>query len=181
MWAALYLVSGVGAEWQCAIPDLYIVPMDFIIFFFAIVGAILGVVNLVRSYLDDSERLRVALIKDATWSVIGVEVANLSPLACTVTEIKTVHREGKAAEIPVIDPARGELDQLPKRIEPREAHWFPISLAEANAWRVHHPKYIYVRTALGNIFTTEPLRKRYLRKIRELLGLQVMDVSHGRR
>jgi hypothetical protein len=153
--------------------------MDFIIFFFAIVGAILGVVNLARSHLDDSERLRVALVKDATWSVIGIEVANLSPLASTVTEIKAVHREGKA-DIPVIDPARGELDQLPKRIEPREAHWFPISLAEANAWRVHHPKYIYVRTALGNIFTTEPLRKRWLRKFREMLGLQVIDVSHGR-
>lgn len=153
--------------------------MDFIIFFFAIVGAILGVVNLARSHLDDSERLRVALVKDATWSVIGIEVANLSPLASTVTEIKTVHREGKA-EIPVIDPARGEVDQLPKRIEPREAHWFPISLAEANTWRVHHPKYIYVRTALGNIFTTEPLRKRWLRKFREMLGLQVIDVSHGR-
>ena len=145
--------------------------MDLIVFF-AVVGAVLGVFNLVHNYLNDSERLRVALINEATSSVVGIEVANWSPFPITVTEIGTVHGEGKA-EMVMIDPERGDVDRLPKRIEARDAHRFPISLREANAWRVHPPTYTYVRTALGHVFTTEPLRKRWLRNIGEALGLKV--------
>ena len=149
--------------------------MDLIVVFLATVGAVLGVASLFRTYLSDSERVRVAVIKNSASSVIGIEVANWSPLPVTVTEIGTVHREGRT-EASGIDPARGQLVELPKRIGSRDAHLFPISEAEAMAWRVHRPKYVYVRTALRNIFTTERPRKRWLRNIKETLGLKEIDV-----
>lgn len=143
--------------------------------FLAIVGAVLGVVNLARAYLSDSERLRVAVIEDAVSGVTGIEVVNWSPVPVTIIEIGTIHVDGRT-EVLVIDRQRGDIDLLPKRIEARDAHWFPIALAEALARRVHHPRYTYVRTALGQIFTTESPSKHWVRRIGETLGMKMRDL-----
>jgi hypothetical protein len=148
---------------------------DLIIFSFAIVGAVLGVFNLARSYLHDSERVRVVVIEDTVSGVMGIEVVNWSPVPITVTELGTIHKDGRT-DVLRSDPQRGDIDLLPKRIEARDAHRFSISLPEALAWRVHHPRYTYVRTALGQVFTTEPPSRRWVRSFREALGMKLRDL-----
>lgn len=135
----------------------------------AVAGAGLGVLNLVRAYLTDSERLRVAVIEGGREEHPGVEVVNVSPFPITVTAVRSARVAGQ--DVLVELDVKYEAAKLPRRIEARSAHLFPFSMHETMeaTLRDYRPRYYYVRTALGNIFTSEPRLTRWGRRILEIV------------
>ncbi len=148
---------------------------DLIISTSAIVGALLGVFNLWRSYLADSERLRVSSIEGGQHEHPGIEVVNVSPFPITVLKIGYVAADGQVGEV-VIEVIDSRNDPLPKRIDARHAHHFRISMRETIARNVYQPRYTFVRTALGGIFTDEPRLTRWWRRARERVRLKNPDL-----
>jgi hypothetical protein len=146
----------------------------FVVATCAIIGAGLGVLNLYRTWLSDSERLRVAVIAGGADEYPGVEVVNVSPFPITVTHLRSVHPDGQTSPLSIeLKDMRN--DAIPKRIEARHSHLFRVSMRETIAMHVHKPSYYYVRTALGNVFTTEPAPARWWRRAKEALRLKKAD------
>jgi hypothetical protein len=149
---------------------------DLVIATCAIIGAGLGIFNLARTYLADSERLRVAVIEGDDQEYPGVEVVNVSPFPITVMQIGTVHPDGQVVDGIRMEPKYANENRLPKRIEARHSHLFRISKRETIARTVSQPRYTFVRTALGNVFTSERFLDRLLRRGKELSRLKAKDI-----
>lgn len=145
----------------------------FIVATCAIVGAGLGILNLCRSYLSDSERVRIALVAGGQDGHSALEVVNVSPFPITITELGEVYADGQTTGIGLEDRPG-----LPKRIEARHSHRFLITLREAIARQVYADmrRYTFARTALGNVFTNEPRLKRWWRRGKELAHLKKPDL-----
>jgi hypothetical protein len=144
---------------------------DLIVATCAVVGAGLGVLNLVRTYLADYERLKVAVWGKDQDEGSGVEVINFSRFPVTVVKIGHVYPDGQVVEI-----AFRIEKVLPKRVEARDSHTFDISLRETIARQVYEMSYTFVRTALGKVFTSEPPLARWWRRARETLHLKSRDL-----
>ena len=147
---------------------------DLVVSICAVVGAGLGVLNLVRTYLSDSERATVAVWSGGEAQYPNIEVVNRSPFPITVLRIGTVHSDGQVADAVLfaVSGVSGTSLALPKRIEARDSHEFRISMRETIAMQVHETRYTFVRTALGNVFTSESLLARWRRRALEILRLK---------
>jgi hypothetical protein len=130
----------------------------------AIVGALLGVFNLIRSYLNDSERLSVAVWSGDDDKYPSVEVVNRSPFPVTIVELARVSTEGQVGKV-ILDYKYPQ--ELPQRIEARDALVFHVDLRETLTQQLSKILYTYARTALGSTFTTESVLERWWRRLRE--------------
>jgi hypothetical protein len=148
---------------------------DLIVATCAVVGAGLGVLNLIRSYLADSERVRVAVYSGGQDGYPRIEVVNVSPFPITVTEIRRFVSPGQTP-MAGIERENPDNKKMPCRIEARHAQAFTVSMRETIAEQVYKPKYTFARTALGNVFTSEPSLARWWRQARELLHLKPRDL-----
>jgi hypothetical protein len=151
---------------------------DLILSTCAVVGAVLGVFNLARSYLSDSERLTVARIEGDDKEYPGVEIVNRSPFPITVAQLGMVYPDGQVSDVTIAYIRMGNIDQpqLPRRIEARTSHLFRVTLRETIAQQVHRPKYTYARTGLGKVFTAEHRLTRWCRRAMECSGLKKPDL-----
>ena len=139
-------------------------------------GAVLGVFNLARSYLADSERMRVATFDGADDGHPRIEVVNVSPFPITVVEVCRFIAPGQTpkAGIETLNP---DNKKFPCRVDARHAQIFTISLREQIAEKTYDLKYTFVRTALGNVFTSESHLARFWRRTREAVHLKPRDLS----
>lgn len=127
----------------------------------AVIGAGLGIFNLIRSYLNDSERLKVAVWRGDEERYPNVEVVNCGPFRVTVVELGRVQLNGHVGKV-VLDPR--VRDEIPKRIEARDTYSFRVTLHEIT----DGVRYFYVRTTLGSVFTSETWQRAWLRRVREM-------------
>jgi len=141
----------------------------------AAIGAVLGVINLVRNYLADAERLRLAVWSGETDGHPRIEVVNVSQFPVTVMTIAHVYPEGQVADV-VLETIRGDPDALPARIEARGSRTFSVSRRETIAAQVHKPKYTFARTALGSVVTNERRLTRWWRRTKERLHMKQKDL-----
>ena len=138
----------------------------------AVIGAALGLINFLRTYLDEAERVTLGL-----WQGDGehpcVEVVNHSNFAVTIVEIGRLMGDGRVASIAL--DQRFE-DKVPARIPARDARSFRIAVRELLADNVHGVRYCYARTALGSVFTNEPKLVGMYRRLLEACNLQPRDL-----
>jgi hypothetical protein len=148
---------------------------DLIVSTSAVLGAVLGIFNLARSYLTDAERGSITLVQGDDKEHPGVEVVNRSHFPLTITDLGTVHPDGQVSSVG-LNWKFAEVDRLPKRIDARDSHTFRIDMHETIARVVHKPKYTYARTALGKVFTSERALVRWWRFLTETLHLKARDL-----
>ena len=138
----------------------------------AVVGAALGLLNFLRAYFDDAERLAVSL-----WQSDGkdpcVEIVNHSNFAVTVVEIGRLMGDGRIARIALDERFD---DKVPARIPARDTRSFRIAMRELLADNVHGVRYCYARTAQGGVFTNEPKLAGLYRRLLETCNLQPRDL-----
>lgn len=140
---------------------------DFILSTCAVLGAGLGVYNLVRSLRSDSEQVTVSEIEGDSQSHPAVEIVNRSGFPVTIIEIGTVS-EGTASRIG-IERRFSDTDSLPKRIDARDAYRFRLNMHDTISRVVHRPDYTYALTALGEVFTNEGQWARRWRRVKEFV------------
>lgn len=137
------------------------------------IGALLGVINLVRNYLADAERLRVAVWNGDTDGRPRIEIVNVSPFTVSVMAIGRVYSDGQVVDAGI--QKMPEEEPLPARIGARESRVFPVSLRETIAEKLYKPKYTFVKTALGGVFTDERRATHWWRRAKERLHLKARD------
>jgi hypothetical protein len=139
----------------------------------AIVGAILGVLNLMRSYLTDSERATLAIYEGDERDAVhpGLVVVNRSPFPITIIELGVVLPDGQIGDVG-LRHGYIEINALPRRIEARHSHAFIVDLRGTIARQVHKPEYTFARTALGLIVTDEGRLQRWRRLALEFVHLR---------
>ena len=98
---------------------------ELIIAIAAAIGAVLGIFNFIRSYLLDSERVRVKMWTGSEDGHPRVEVVNHSAFPITVIALGRVTSDGAVGDAE-LEYVRGQ-SLLPKRIEARDACSFPVS------------------------------------------------------
>jgi hypothetical protein len=133
----------------------------------ALLGAVLGVLNLWRAFDRDRIRLKVipqSYIHTNGFAGLCVEVVNLSYIPVTLKQIgfRVQHQEKfiQSIEYQMSDAAR-----LPHRLEPRAACvvYYPPGVEDAELFR--HVTSAYSKTACGRIFTgTSPALGGYVKK-----------------
>lgn len=147
--------------------------MSQIIAICAVIGAALGIFNFVRAYLNDTERLTIA-VWEGDSEHASIAVINHSHFPVTIVALGRLMGDGHIAKI-VLDHRSPE--QMPARIEARDARTFRLSVRDLLTDNPHGVRYCFARTALGSIATNEPRLVRSYRHIVEWLNLQPKDLS----
>ena len=136
-------------------------PWYLVVAVCAVVGAALGVINFLRSYLADTERVRVVLWHGGSDDFPRIEIINHSVFPITITDVGRVMKDGQNDS--AIFSVQGLEPALPKRIDARDAYSFRYGARETIYLALRDIEYIYVKTALGNIFTAGSRWRRWLR------------------
>jgi hypothetical protein len=119
----------------------------------AVLGAVLGVLNAWRNWLQDRVRVKVFpfLGKDQANQFFGaVEVRNLSSFPITIREFGFDSYRARGV-MRVIDPEIEGGGKLPVRVESRACCTALVSIA-ANVKPLSHARFAVVRTACGKTF-----------------------------
>jgi hypothetical protein len=108
----------------------------------AVLGAGLGVANLVRSQLSDAERVRAMLFEGGPKEYAGIKIVNVSAFPIWMKLLGNVYIEGKTDAVTLqFDATDGA--QLPQKIEARSAHLFQIDVRETIARALQKPLFTY--------------------------------------
>jgi hypothetical protein len=131
--------------------------MGAVTFGVALLGAVLGVINLWWMLRKDTVRLKVrrmfAYGIQSTWRTVGVEVINVGFLPVTVTEVGFTTRGRGAKRAPIVgDHLRQQA--LPKRMESRTDLTIYADPSALTDERIKKMTHVYAKTACGLTFKT---------------------------
>lgn len=136
----------------------------------ALLGAFLGVLNTVRDWMRDRERLKVipkvAEVGAGDGSMVttlAIEVVNLSQFPVTVDEVGFQQR-GTRHRRAIVRPTTPDGVSLPRRLEPRSSATCYASPRSDNFDGLKLYRRGYAKTATGRTFTgTSPILKQVAR------------------
>jgi hypothetical protein len=129
---------------------------DLITFGIALIGAVLGIMNMWRSISHDKPKIKVIPVR--AYAVggmdqrvdFGIEVVNLGAVAVTVRELGLFHH-GTATRSVLTAPIMLDGGTLPRRLEPRTS----ISVygrTDLLNGRTHPIRWAYAKTDCGLTF-----------------------------
>jgi hypothetical protein len=129
-------------------------PKDELTFALGLLGAVLGVVNLWRSF--DRDRVKLRVTPKVAYPVnmgddrtrLCIEVVNLSTFPVTICDVGFSVRFSKD-RLAVIDPILPDQKPWPRRLEPREAFTVYCSPSLAAEPRLQLVRGAYAKTDCG--------------------------------
>ena len=156
----------------------------------AVIGAVLGIVNIVRDLAKDRVRLRVIPklavqaddgsgrlgwitgicrnpFPDSATQRLCVEIVNLSTFPVTVKEVGFGRKEGPQGLRHVMTSMHGSGDQLPKRLESRQSMTVYDAYCLTLDPRLMTHAVAYAETDCGTrVYGTSPAFQSYVQELR---------------
>lgn len=130
--------------------------IQLVTFATAVVGAVLGIVNLWRSWSADRVKVRVLSVYGESFGVgpaVVIEVVNLSQFPITVTHIGFDTYDPAGRHLQLVRPMfTGGSDRLPVRLESRAAFTVLQALSAFEDPQLTWIRRAYIKTACGRKF-----------------------------